>query len=103
MLKEVVSNHGSTVMKLLASLAGLLLVAAFAPAFADDEVDIPMQEVPDLVLAAALDAMPGIKLSEAEYEMESGQKVYELEGKLDGVEYEIEVSSSGEVLEIEED
>ncbi len=90
-------------MKLLASLAGLLLLTVQFPAIADNEVEIPMNEVPELVLAAALNAMPGIKLSEAEYEMENGQQVYELEGELNGVEYEIEVSSTGEVLEIEED
>ncbi len=88
-------------MRLLAILSALMLLAA--PSFADDEIEIPMNEVPELVLAAALDAMPGIKLSEAEYEMENGQQVYELEGELNGVEYEIEVSSTGEVLEIEED
>jgi hypothetical protein len=88
-------------MRLLAMLSALMFLAA--PSFADDEIEIPMQEVPELVLTAALDAMPGIKLSEAEYEMENGQQVYELEGELDGVEYEIEISSAGEVLEIEED
>ena len=88
-------------MRLLAMLSALMLLAA--PSFADDEIEIPMNEVPELVLAAALYAMPGIKLSEAEYEMENGQQVYELEGELNGVEYEIEVSSTGEVLEIEED
>ena len=88
-------------MRLLAMLSALMLLAA--PSFADDDIEIPMNEVPELVLAAALNAMPGIKLSEAEYEMENGQQVYELEGELNGVEYEIEVSSAGEVLEIEED
>ena len=88
-------------MRLLVMLSVTLFLAA--PSLADDEVEIPMQEVPKLVLAAALDAMPGIELTEAEYEIENGQKVFELEGELDGVEYEIEVSSTGEVLEIEED
>ena len=76
---------------------------ANAPVIAGDEVEIPLADVPDAVLTAALDAMSGIELSEAELETERGEQVYEHEGTLDGVEYEIEVSSSGEVLEIEED
>ncbi|MCZ6829770.1 MAG: PepSY domain-containing protein [Gammaproteobacteria bacterium] len=90
-------------MKLLAILPGLALLLAPSSLSAGDEVEIPLTDVPEVVLAAALDAMPGIELTEAEFEMERGQRIYELEGRLDGVEYEIEVSSAGEVIEVEED
>ncbi len=65
------------------------------------EVEIPLSEVPDVVMQAALAAVPGITLKEAEMDSEDGGLTYDLEGVLDGVEYEIEVSPDGEVLEVE--
>ena len=41
---------------------------ANAPRIAGDEVEIPLADVPDAVLTAALDAMPGIELSETALE-----------------------------------
>ena len=69
----------------------------------DNEVEIPLSEVPEHVKAAALAAVPGIILEEAERETEDGRVVYGLEGEVDGREYEVEVSADGTVLEIEAD
>ncbi len=69
----------------------------------DGEVEIPLAEVPAHVRDAALAAMPGIVLEEAERELEAGIVVYDIEGELNGVEYEIEVDENGTVLEIETD
>ncbi len=69
----------------------------------DDEVEIPLSEVPDLVKQAALDAIAEIVLEEAERETENGVVVYDLEGEAGGVDYEIEITEDGKVLEIEVD
>ena len=71
--------------------------------FAGIEKEIPLNEVPDVVLKAAQKAVPGIELTEAEVERTLKGFVYEVEGTLDSKKYEIEVSSDGKVLEIEED
>lgn len=82
-----------------AVIGSFLLVGSTA--WADKE--IPLSEVPDVVMQAALGAVEGIKFKEAEVEEEDGQTVYELEGKANGVKYEVEVSADGTVLEVEED
>jgi hypothetical protein len=64
--------------------------------------EIPLSDVPVAARAAAEGAVPGIRLTEAEVEEEQGRLVYELEGVLDGMEHEIEVTAEGEVLEVEE-
>lgn len=63
--------------------------------------EVALDEVPEAVKQAALAAMPGIELVEAEVEQERQGMVYELEGTLDGKRYEIEVTSDGTVLEVE--
>ncbi len=68
-----------------------------------DEEEIPLDEVPANVKQAAMDAVPGLVLEEAEKETENGIVVYSLEGTANGKEYEVEVSAAGKVLEIEED
>lgn len=69
----------------------------------DDEVAIPLDEVPADVLASARAAVPGIELLSAEVETEDGRQVYDIEGKLDGAFLEVEVTEKGEVLEIEKE
>ncbi|MDJ0916543.1 MAG: PepSY domain-containing protein [Woeseiaceae bacterium] len=61
-----------------------------------DEREIDVSEVPDEVLEAAREAVPGFEPSEAEIEF-----VYELEGQADGRTYEIEIDADGEVKEVE--
>ena len=75
----------------------------FAGTFALAEEDIDLADVPDRVMAAAIAAVDGIEITEAEVEDEDGQTVYELEGEANGIEYEIEVAADGTVLEVEED
>ena len=72
-------------------------------AFAGIEKEIPLNEVPDAVLKAAQKAVPGIELTKAEVEKTHKGVVYEIEGTLDCKEYEIELSSDGKILEIEEE
>jgi uncharacterized membrane protein YkoI len=81
----------------------ITLIFFVITAFAGIEKEIPLNEVPDVVLKAAQKAVPGIELTEAEVEKTTKGVVYEIEGTLDSKKYEIEVSSDGKVLEIEED
>ena len=68
-----------------------------------EEEEIPLSEVPDHVKIAAIAAVPGLVLKEAERERDGDTIVYELEGEANGKEYEVEISAAGEVLEIETD
>jgi len=69
----------------------------------EDEKEIPLAEVPAEAVQAAQAAVPGITLTEASVEEEDGQMVYDLEGTVDGAEYEIEVAADGKVLEVEQE
>jgi uncharacterized membrane protein YkoI len=69
----------------------------------DDEQEIDLSQVPQAVKDAAIAAVPGLVLQEAEVETENGATVYCLEGTANGTEYEVEVTSSGQVLEVEEE
>jgi hypothetical protein len=69
---------------------------------ADEEADedelTPLAEVPQAAIDAALAAVPGLVLKEAERE---GKGVFCLHGYADGVFTEVEVDSDGNVIEIE--
>lgn len=82
-----------------------VLILSFGISVADDEKEkeIPLSDVPKIVMDAAQKAVPGIELSEADVEETPDGLVYELEGILDGKEYEIEISADGTVLNIEEE
>lgn len=69
----------------------------------DDETEeeIPLSEVPQSVKDAAIAAVPGLVLEEAE--VEDGVTVYDLEGEVAGEEVTVEVTAAGEVLEVEWD
>jgi hypothetical protein len=67
----------------------------------DSEEAVPVSSVPDAVMKAALEALPGFEATEAEREQHKSGTTWSLEGTVDGKRCEIELSSSGEVLEIE--
>ena len=68
----------------------------------DNDVDIPLSEVPDNIITIVQNTLPGISLTEAEKEVNKDVVIYELEGKLiNGKEYEIEITESGTILKIE--
>jgi hypothetical protein len=67
----------------------------------DEEQAIALDQVPDVVLAAARAALPGVVLTSAELEKEHGQFLYSLSGMLGDEAVEIEVAPDGRVLEIE--
>ena len=69
----------------------------------EDEKEIPLSKVPEAAIEAGQQAVENITLTEAEVEEEDGQIVYILEGIADGIEYEIEVTADGKVLEVEQE
>jgi len=71
------------------------------PARAAEEKPVEMTAVPAVVKAAAEKAAPKAKLTKAMMEMEHGQKVYELQGMMDGKKIEVDVMEDGRVDEIE--
>lgn len=67
----------------------------------DDQ--IPLSDVPEVAKKAALNAVPGGKLVEAELiPSKSDAKVYELEVVKDGKAFEVRVSAKGEVKKVTE-
>ncbi len=68
----------------------------------EGEKAIPLSEVPTVALEAARAAVAGITLTEAEIDEEGGRLIYELAGRANGSDYEIEVTADGEVLEVEQ-
>ena len=87
--------------KLVEVSAAFLLLFAGSLVLAEEDIDLA--DVPNHVMAAAMAAVAGIEITEAEIEEEDGQTIYELEGEANGTEYEIEVAADGTVLEVEED
>ena len=69
----------------------------------EDEKEIPLSQVPAAAMKAAEDAVENITITEAEVEEEDGQMVYDLEGIANGIEYEIEVTADGKVLEVKQE
>ncbi len=68
----------------------------------DNEIDIPLSEIPAHIITIVQNTLPGITLTEAEKEIKDEITVYELEGKLlSGEEYEIKITETGTILKIE--
>ena len=59
---------------------------------------VPVADVPAAVKATAQRVVPGIVLTKAEKETKCGKVVYEVEGKGDNKEYEIEVAEDGTLI-----
>ena len=81
---------------------GLCLVALSCRGHAEAlEEKIALDQLPEMVKKAALDAVKGIVLTKAEKETKDDTVVYEVEGKVGNKEYEIKISAMGKVLRIE--
>ena len=65
-------------------------------------VSLSPASTPDVVLQAADDAVPGGEIMGIEREEEDGEYIYEVQKLVDGVNYEIEITAEGDVLEIEQ-
>lgn len=69
----------------------------------DDDESISLDKAPPAVQAAVKKALGGNALDKLSKEDEDGQARYVAEFKADGVEHEVEISESGEVVEEEQD
>ena len=91
----------------LAACFVLALAAAGSAICAEEgeeqDEKVPLDQVPAAVKDAAVKAVNGLVLTEAEKEEKNGVVVYELEGTANGKEYEVKVDANGEVLSAEVD
>jgi hypothetical protein len=79
-----------------------ILALSLLNACSDNEIDIPLSEVPGNIITIVQNTLPGISLTEAEKKVKKDVVIYELEGELiNGKEYEIEITDSGTILKIE--
>ena len=71
----------------------------------EDEQKIPLSQVPDSVKKVAETALPGVELKKAEIEKWRGEKIFELDGIVDGKKYEFKIKPDGTlvVLKLEAD
>jgi hypothetical protein len=90
------------------ALPALLLAALLAgcaetpPPRREAPESVELSEVPEGVLAAAREALPGVEFEQAWRDEEGGGLAYEIRGTDDrGKTREVKVSASGEVLETE--
>ena len=102
-----------TTTLLLAAVSAALLASCatqsrpVAPGYADDgddaDNDIPKNEVPANVLAAAKAEIPGFILEEADLQQRGATRLFELQGRANGRPYEIDITADGRVLRSERD
>lgn len=65
------------------------------------EADVPLDRVPENVVAAAQAAYPGVRLTGAEREVQDGSRVWEVKFSHEGRAMELVIDDDGEVLETE--
>ncbi len=80
-----------------------LLAAGAATGLAWDEEEVSLDQVPAKVRATLLKLAGDAKITEVERETEGGIVTYEAEWEVNGLEIEVELTSSGEVIEIEKE
>jgi starvation-inducible outer membrane lipoprotein len=97
---------------LLAAAASLSLLTScattpvpVAPGYENDDFDndIPKNEVPANVLAAAKAQIPGFVLEEADLQQRGSNRLFELQGRANGRPYHLNITADGRVLHIERD
>lgn len=80
------------------------LLAFTAPSFAEEtqkdrrEVDLPRSKLPEKVAKAALEAVPGGKISDIDRDIKDGKSTWELGVEAGGKEFEVKVDDDGKVL-----
>ncbi len=80
-----------------------LLVAGAASGLAWDEEEVRLDQVPAKVRATLLKLAGDAKITEVERETHHGITTYEAEWEVNGLEIEVELTASGEVIEIEKE
>jgi len=83
-------------------LVTAIVIAALALIFIEKEVEIPVSLVPETVAHAAGTKLAGFEMHEAEIVgLGDGRIGYEVEGAQGETEYELLITSDGEVLSVE--
>ncbi len=83
-------------------LPAALAAALFTPSFAQDETEISFDDVPEIVMEAALATAPGVTFERVSIEVENGVPIYEFEATDHaGNHIEIDVFEDGSIEEIE--
>lgn len=84
------------------TLITLMASAAAAPAFAEYQTEISMEEVPAEIVDIAATTVPGMNFDRVSTELENGVTVYEFEGyNSAGKHVEVDIDENGEIQEIE--
>ncbi len=94
------ANKKGGKMKLLGRiiiLSSVIMVFVSDVSFAKER-EIPLSKVPQEVIDTVNNELPGIKLIEAEIITRGGKKIYEIEGRFEGKEYEFQISPEGKVI-----
>jgi hypothetical protein len=73
------------------------------PAFRRQAKKIDVKSLPEKVIKAIQDRLPGAQLPSAEKETDGGKIEYEVKVRHDGKKYEVEVAEDGAIKEIESD
>jgi len=68
----------------------------------EEEENVELSQLPEAVKKAALAAVPGLVIEEAEKETSDGKVMYCVHGTANGTFYEIEVYADGTVNDIEQ-
>ena len=85
-----------------ACLVPALLVALGASTiYGDRSEPVALSKVPKNIAEAVEKALPGFNISRVETEIEDGKQVFEVTGTAGGQKYELEISTSGKLLEME--
>ena len=88
--------------KLLTTAAAALALAL--PAFAQEENEISMDEVPEAALATAQEHAMGVTFDAVQMDPDAGTDTYEFSGaKEDGTMIEVDVLADGTLEEVEEE
>lgn len=93
------SRSGNDVITRVTTI--IILCAVGACGLLERDEWIELASVPRAAIEAAEAAVDGIAIVAAEVEIEDGVTVYELEGYAQGIEYSIEVTAQGQIIEIE--
>jgi len=84
----------------LSTMIAFSLVAANSPASGKEE-EIPLDQVPKVVVDAVKARFPGAKLTDAVKESENGKTTYEVELEYKDQEYTVSATADGKITEIE--
>jgi hypothetical protein len=92
-------------LRLVFAVAGIVLIALHVAGKVEDSdaVSVAISDLPSVVVAAVEQTRPGATIASAEVEEEDGEQLYEVTVVDGGVEYEIDVSPTGAVLEVEQE